>query len=146
MAATDVWHDLKVVPVHDMKSYGGLEFVTPLILKFGTKWERAVLLPTPRLLHNRGNSPRYPLIRRKDGFQSQIWPLRRLKFCFPCHGRTTIPRLSSPLPSHFTNLAIPATDWHYLLGSKTICCIKCGNPSAVQNLLMIPNKPPPPST
>ena len=53
----------KIVPVHTIKSFGGMEVLGPLILSLGTTWDdRTVQVPVALL--SREKRPQYPLNRR----------------------------------------------------------------------------------
>jgi hypothetical protein len=69
--------------------------IDPHCLDLGTSWMWVVSF-TPLPLYPRGKSPRYTLVRRLGGPQSQSGRSGEEKILIPSVARTPIPRLSSP--------------------------------------------------
>jgi len=82
---------------HVTNAYGGSRSITPLILNIDARWGEwslpvpVTLLPVPS--------------EREDGCAPEpIWTLRRTEISLAAaRNRSTIPRLSSPWPSHYTD-------------------------------------------
>jgi hypothetical protein len=92
-----------------MKAYWGNEGIAPRILDLVTRW-RWVVTFTTRPLYSQGKSPRYPLVRRLGGPQSQSgtqwW---REKSPAPAGIQTADHPASSPALYRWAILALPYT-------------------------------------
>jgi hypothetical protein len=98
---------LKVVPVlkhYGMETSGKSGCIAVRTLDLGTSW-RWVVNFTPRPLHPRGRSPRYPL----DGWTPEpVWTTWRGEKSFPYRDSNSDSSFVHPVASRCTDCAIPA--------------------------------------
>ena len=91
--------------------------IYPLIRHFwntvdGDEW----LASHPGRLTLLGKSNQCLFNRRLGGLQGPIWTFWRTEIpLVPARNRTTIPRTSSPWPSHYTDCVIPVPVWTVIL-------------------------------